>query len=372
VEVAPSIASATPMTLAIRVGGPTQTVTFTGSRLNIITDAYVERSSGQRVNGVRVELQSSTDARRRDIRFTALANAGPPWGDALRLVLEYRVGVMPMSLRPALQITAAAPANVDLSVSSCTFQTTRSAPGTRVQVVATIQNMGSAGLSFQTGQLIARVVPHFQQFSASLPVPGQPAPPAPAPFQTFPAEGGGRYIAPGGTASVTASFNAISTATSYEVTWTVDPDDVVPESNANNNERRCAYTPPPPVTPDLQISGIATQPQSGPPQTTFVFTVTVSGAGIQRYSPYAILDVRCLIDGAAFTGGSFAVPNSVRQHPNAASGSISYTHEIRTTRSFAVGSHVLECIVDPEQALNPAEATRANNARSLLFNVTSN
>jgi hypothetical protein len=352
----PSVTGASPTSVALRVGGPVQTVVLMGSLLTDITGARTERN-GTRVYGIKVELQASTDPTRRAIRLSAPAGATPPLGVPIDLVLEYRIGIAPASLRTPVQITASPPPNVDLIMSSCTIEMVRNTSLNRDELVAraTIRNNGSEPAAFQTDQVVASATRTTPVGMYDAPYAGQ-----------FRAPGGGQYFPPGASANFSVTFVLPKTSGSLEMAWTADPADVVLESQPTNNNRTCSYshTAPTPSAPifDLAITGISTQPYSGPPQTSFVFTFVVKNVGTVNTSTTSEnVEVRCLIDNGRFTGDTFYLPHLA---PNE-----SVTKVIKTTWSFIPGNKVLECAVDPNQRLT--ESTRNNNYRSLVFTVTS-
>ncbi len=322
-----------------------------GSLLNQVTGVYAERS-GSRVNGIRAELLSSTDPARREVRVSALASAGPPWGVPHNLVLEYRLGSSPIKapdpLRTPVQITAAASINVDLVISDCTFIQDPS-DASVIFPRATIKNNGSEGAAFQTGQVFAKY-----QHPSGL-------------GSEFKAAGGGEYIAPGGTKVISVAGQRFQPPSgSKTFTWTVDPSDAVAESNPANNERACTFTfgpvtPAAPKLPDLVISTITSRTNSGPPGTWFVFTLLVTNTG-SADAPTDKVWPRCSIDGAHVPGGMAG------SNPTLAPGQ-SVSFQWQTNSNFVPGTKRLECTIDPNNAL--VESTETNNMRSITFVVTS-
>ncbi|MGH7471692.1 MAG: CARDB domain-containing protein, partial [Longimicrobiales bacterium] len=338
---APSVTGASPTTVTIRSGGPAQTVVLNGSLLNQLVGAYAQRNGNRVLTGISTQLLASTDPARREIRVSAHGTTGP-WGEPLDLVLEYTIGSTPMKaanpLATPVKITASAPPNVDLVVSSCTFELKQNTVVTR----ATIRNNGTGATAFQTNQYLAQV--------ASSHSPGQ--------SRQFAAPGGGQTIPAGGTVEFQETYALPTTAGLMEATWTVDPRDVVAESNADNNERKCSVMIVPDVK-DFSITAVSTQPSNGSAQTKFVFSVSVKNGSTSATNSSQFVEVECLIDGSRFDYNYF----SATLAPNA-----TFTKNIYTTGGFAPGSHVLECTADPKMQLN--ESTRSNNARSLVFNVS--
>ncbi len=344
-----SVTSASPATVTLRAGGPAQTVALNGSLLNQVVGAYVQRNGNRVLSGLRAELLASTDPARREVRLSAYGTTGP-WGVPLDLVLEYTIGSSPIRaanpMPTPVQITATAPPNVDLSISSCTFEKFPQSFYAR----ATIRNTGSEGVAFQTNQVIARAM-----FGSNFDVR---------------AEGGGVFVVAGGSAEVKAQFSTLPAPGSHHVTWTVDPTDLVAESNATNNEKTCTLvvevappTPTPPMS-DVAITTLTAQPISGPPGTQFVFTVVVKNIGTANVGSMSTgVEVRCTVDGGQFAGNNWAWFGSIEP------GKTYGPYQIRTSQSLAPGTKVLECTVDPYNKLT--ESTRNNNARSLVFTVTS-
>ncbi len=155
----PTVARATPATtVALRVGGPAQTVVLEGSLLDQIAGVFFERS-GNRVYGIRGELQPSTDPARRSIILSALANAGPPWSDPIDLVLDGRMRtgaiMTPVRVATPVRITAAAaaveppePVNAlpDLTISGITVQPSSGPPPTQFAIKVMTRNAGAGTL----------------------------------------------------------------------------------------------------------------------------------------------------------------------------------------------------------------------------------
>ncbi|MGH7461278.1 MAG: CARDB domain-containing protein, partial [Longimicrobiales bacterium] len=338
---APSVTGATPAAVTLRSGGAAQTVVLNGSLLNQVVGAQVQRNGNRVLYGVRAELLPSTDAARREVRLSASGTSGP-WGEPLQLVLEYTLGSSPVRaanpMPTPVLITASAPPNVDLIVSSCTVEgnVTR----------ATIRNNGSEGASFQAGKPIVSFK-YDPRPAADFKMTGP-----------FTAQGGGFYIAPGGTQDLEVRITFDNGATLTQVTWIVDPNDAVAELNPTNNERTCrgAGTPGVALFTDLGISGISVQPTSGPPPTPFEFTVVVKNMGTSSI-PAAIYAVDCVIDGVRF------LPQSAFRVPTALAAGATFTQKIRKEGNYIPGSHVFECTADVSSQLT--ESTRNNNARSL-------
>lgn len=352
IQTGPAVTGATPTYVTLQIGGTAQVV-LTGSRLGDITSAWAEHN-GNRVGGIRVELLPVSDPAKRELRLSATSTTGIPLGVPLELVIQPRLSKT--TIRTPVRITAEAAPNVDLLISDCTFQVSGIGSNRRVEARATLRNSGSGSISFQSGQIVATATPHITQSS-------------PAGMTSFPvyrivAPGGGHYIGPGGTLKVFATI--WGGATAFDVTWNADPDDVIRESNPANNQRGCEYTPPPPPPPpDAAITGITVQPYSGPPDTKFTFTVTIALSYRTRLPLSTKIRARCLIDNVSFPGGNLYEPITT-----AFGSTNTYTWTIHTTGGYAHGGHTLECAVDPEREVEPADAIRTNNYRSLVFVVT--
>jgi subtilase family serine protease len=242
-----------------------------------------------------------------------------------------------------VQITVPAPPNVDLVVSSCTIE------GNTAR--ATIRNTGSEGASFQQGKQVVTFKTD-PRFASDFDVTGP-----------WGASGGGYYLPPGGTQDFKVTFKFPNGESLIEITWIVDPNDAVAESNPSNNERTCRASGAPAPTSiaitDAAISVVTAQPTYGPPGTTFEFTVVVKNTG--TVSLPSDLFFSCLIDNAMFPKNGYYMTKSLA--PNE-----TFTQRIPTSGTFLPGTHVLECTVDPSKKLS--ESTRNNNARSLVFTVT--
>lgn len=120
-KVVPSVTSASPASVTLVVGGSEQTLALIGTVLNSVTGAYVERN-GSRLAGVTVNLVPSTDPARRELRLSALATAGPPWGVPLDLVLEAGTQGAPVKIPTPVHVEVWGTLRVDDAVFSSTVK----------------------------------------------------------------------------------------------------------------------------------------------------------------------------------------------------------------------------------------------------------
>ena len=266
VEAVTSVSNASPTQVALQASGPPVTVTLSGQMLDAVTDAWVERS-GTRMDGrVEATLATSSDPTRLDVQLVAYANAGPPWGGTMQLVLEGSTQDARTRTTAPVGITVPAPP-VDLVISSCSIDST--APLSRV-ARATLTNSGSQSVSFQSNQTLV----HIRGVG---------------PDRELRAPGGGRLLSPGQGLDLTTDLDLTNVQPgTLALTWTADPDDLVLESNANNNSKWCPFelAPPPPepaqpveALPDLVISSLTVEPNTGPPSTQFVIKAVYRNVG---------------------------------------------------------------------------------------------
>lgn len=205
----PTVTSGSPSQLVLEAAGPQRTVVLTGSQLSDLTDVYVERNGTRLTGRFDLRLASSTDPSTRQVLISALANAGPPWGTPLDLIASSsQLGGPAVAIRTPVALTVPAPP-VDLVISACTVDSTRF--NGRV-ARATLTNQGSQGVSFQSGQIVAR-------FSGA------------GPARTATAQSGGQYVAAGGSVEASASLDLSNVpGGQLAVTMAADPDRPQPYS----------------------------------------------------------------------------------------------------------------------------------------------
>jgi hypothetical protein len=97
---------------------------------------------------------------------------------------------------------------------------------------AKLRNSGSKGVSFQTNQVMAKIVAPGKSFEIKAP-------------------GGGIFIASNSGTDLSMIFTVDPALLSFTVTWTANPNRIVAESNYLNNEKASQIVPP---LPDLVIS----------------------------------------------------------------------------------------------------------------------
>lgn len=371
VVVATAVTSASPSQVALEASGAAATVALSGRGLDAVTEAWVERS-GTRMDGrVEARLQPSSDPTRLDVELVAYANAGPPWGGTMQLVLHGSAGSAGTMTAP-VAVTVPAPP-VDLVISSCAFDST--APLRRV-ARATLTNNGSEGATFQSGQALA----HARGVG---------------PDRTIDAPGGGRFLGPGQSLEVSTNLDLTSVQPgTLALTWAADPDDLVLESNAQNNSTWCPFelAPPPPepedpveALPDLIISSLTVEPNTGPPSTEFVIKAVYRNVGpapTARIGPTVHGDApylhqfrpSCTINGAPVyisEAEDYWWVSPMGQIVSDPYGYVglglgqSGTMALRLPAGMAPGAKTLECTLGyPEP-----EVTKTNNSATRVFTI---
>lgn len=353
---APSVSAATPAGVTLDAGGATRVVALTGTRLDELTDAWVERN-GVRLEGrVRAVLREATDPGRREVAVTAFANAGPPWGDGFDLVLEATPEGVPTKVAAPVGISVPPPP-VDLTMGNCSFDTTGLTEGVRAR--ARVVNAGSQPAVFSSGQVIASASGLGSPVAATAP-------------------GGGRSVPAGGSLEVEAYLSLANVpAGDQAVVWNADPDGLVVERNDTNNGTWCSFVwaPPPPrpratpEKPDFVISQLTVTPRDGGPDTHFEIVAQIENIGSAPPPPDGgrAYVVYCRINGAELATGEWSWSRSA--YYDFLEPGESGTWTIPLEPGLAPGTKTLECTVDP--AGLASELSEDNNDASLWFVVTS-
>jgi len=147
-------------------------------------------------------------------------------------------------------------------------------------------------------------------------------------------------------------------AGTYTIQVKADPDDVIAESNENNNALTYKWTLAQGGKPDLMISGIKVDPAQGTAPASFDVTVTIKNLGTGP----AIFNYKSTIASCPDLGVHTASPSEVRIEPNA-------IYEARFTEgNLPAGGYTWEFTVDPNSVI--PELNETNNKKSVQVRVS--
>ncbi|WBB61315.1 discoidin domain-containing protein [Streptomyces sp. WMMC500] len=198
-----------------------------------------------------------------DVRLTFFSNTGAPGG---------QVG--------DLQVIGTPAPNPDLVVSQLAWTPASPVESDTIRVSATVQNTGSAAAGATT---------------VNISLSGQVAGSAPVPA-----------LAAGASTTVTVDVGRRAEG-SYSVTGLVDPTNTVVEQNDDNNSRTAAnqlvvgQSP----GPDLQVTGISSNPANPAPGASVTFTVSVKNRGTSAVSATTV--TRLTVGSTTLNGNTPAI-----------------------------------------------------------------
>jgi subtilase family serine protease/pimeloyl-ACP methyl ester carboxylesterase len=162
-------------------------------------------------------------------------------------------------------------------------------------------------------------------------------------------------LAAGASSQVTASIGSGLANGRYAAQLTVDPANLIVESNENNNSSAQGFTVGPTPALDLVAGQVTIAPSS--PTATQPVTLTASVSNIGNTAATGVT-WQLKVDGAVIGSGTIATVASSATVPVSAT----------TPAGVAPGSHTAQLLVDPSNQIS--ETNEANNASTASFSVS--
>ena len=245
-----SISAATPSYADIGPGGWTN-VMLEGTNLDLLELAQVVRN-GNVVTNATAQLQPSSDPTRRAVRLAAPDDASQPWNVPLELAVRPRIGEW---LTAPVQVQVVMP---DLFIASFSAEIEEALNDARFRFY--FRNQGKRAAIFPAGVVY---------YNVDVDIPGIDA-------KIGNSESGIDFRPGLGEVNEYRISEPLPEGT-YKVTFTVDPFDLLAESNESNNTEELTFTVTSPA--NLLITDIATEPATLSTGEPFQFKLTVRNEG---------------------------------------------------------------------------------------------